>query len=499
MEEIRKLKNKGVEQVREGDLTSAFKNLRLAQQYSKAIGNKQLYFESNVEMVNFYMMKSEIVKAGEVLDLIEPSSVYTPLSNCKYYHRKAFYYNQQHILDSAAECSFNALRIANKYGLDSEKGVIYNELGNIYERMFDYDSSIYFYSKAESFFPKNSIDYANTYFNKSRIHYLKKELDSCVYKLKILEEQIKDSTWSRIKAPVYHYIAVCYFEMEDSIEASKYVVLGAREEIEIQIKQHGKDIARIEAEFETEQKNLRIKQQEETIVKELKEKEILSWFIVLMSFSIVIIFGFYFVIRRKNKRLNLLLRENEFLVGEANHRIKNNLQLIVSLVAREIDKSDKNEIDALTSLASKIESIATMHQQLYLAEEKSQIDLGEYINSLCKNLNAFCTEKNINFNYKVQQPLLINASKSIYIGLLVNELVINSVKHAFNLDVNNAEIQLDLSISDKSEISLKFSDNGIGINENEKPKLVDMLCRQIKAKYKVTTNNGFNFSMSLLV
>lgn len=205
---------------------------------------------------------------------------------------------------------------------------------------------------------------------------------------------------------------------------------------------------------------------------------------------------FVFVIRNKNKTLKKLSNENLFLLGEANHRIKNNLQLISSLLAKEINKSNGYEINALTNMATKIGAIASLHQQLYVHKEKESISLDKYLNDVHQNLQPILHTHQIESQVALA-PVTCSINTAVYIGLLMNELFMNSAKHAFDVHCTEKKIALSLQVTNNT-IALHYTDNGRGIPKDKKPKLVYLLCRQLKADYDLQqTPNNCNFYINI--
>jgi len=476
----------------EGDRTSAFLAMTKAQQASELLNNDSLFFKTTIEVANFFILKNEVFKAKRQFDKIEPGPKYSSADNCRYFHRLAFYYNHRGSLDTARDVSLTALNIATENKINGVQNTIFNELGNIYEKKRYWDSSLYYYDKSVMLFDTNSVDYANAYFNKARTYYQFKSFDSAIYHLSFIYERIRDTDWYQIKAPVLNYLSLSYGELGDSLKRYKYDALGKAESIESMNQMSNSQLLKLETEYETKEKEAALGQQKIELESGEKERTNLFYLICGLGVVLILIFYFFIAIRRKNKRLNKLLEENEFLVGEANHRIKNNLQIIVSLVAREIYKEDNEEIDALRNIGSKIESIATLHQQLYINEEKSEINLNDYMESLVESLEPIYAAKGIELEMKVQKSLDYNVTKSMYIGLLFNELVINSIKHAFEGKPDSKQIKLSVT-REGEKILFEYSDNGIGLAKESKPKLIDMLCRQIKSKYEIQNSDGFNF------
>lgn len=475
----------------------AFKKFFACQNYSGKFELDEIFFLTTIELANFHIITGSIHKAKDEFLKISPSIRYMPESRCKYHHRLAFYYNQIGVADSARFFSFNALSIANKFDLDESKGTIYNELGNIYEKARVYDSSRYYYDLASTTFEKNSFDYANAVLNKSRTYYHSKDFDSAVIYLENLLKMVDSSDWLGIKAAASHFKAISHLEMGDSLKSARTEVSRLNYEVEILRKYNEQKLSDLNIAFETEEKNAEIKEQQFQIKKEKENSTRLTWLLVSAFVILLILIFLFFVIRRTNNRLKQLVKENEFLVGEANHRIKNNLQIIVSLVSREMIKhdGDSKDVDSLKNIASKIESISSLHQQLYVNEEKDAIDIKSYLEKLQLNLNELLNNSGVDLRLNVESGLLCNVTKSLYVGLLFNELVINSIKHAFLEDQENRIIEVSCSPMGK-QLQIVYRDNGAGIEANKTPKLVDMMSRQMKGEYCINNLDGFHYTIT---
>ena len=489
------LLEKGREYMDEGQLESAFENFILVKRYSQALGFEELKFISNIELANFYLLKGEPEESQEIFTEIQLKESYQPSTICRYYHRMAFYYNQIGDDKVAKEYSFKSLDIAKKYKITQAMGVSYNELGDLLEQGQQFDSSIFYFNRARQVFDSNSYDYANATYNMSRIHYQQEQYDSVIINLEELMQQIIDEEWYFIKSPSYNYLANSYTFLGDTIKGLLNRELSLRAELEIRNQNHNENLEHLKIAFETEKKNQEIEKHKSDLAKEKAEKQELFALISFLGIFLVLLIVFFLVIRRKNSRLNKLVEENEFLVGEANHRIKNNLQIIVSLVAREIYKRDNQEIDSLRNIGSKIESIATLHQQLYINEEKNEINLSHYLRTLVENLKSIYEAKNIKLEFEIGDLLLYSVSKSIYIGLLFNELIINSIKHAFAENQTDACISVKFYKTKSDKIGFEYADNGLGLKQGVKPKLIDMMCRQLNSKYEMDGSNGYKFKV----
>lgn len=231
-------------------------------------------------------------------------------------------------------------------------------------------------------------------------------------------------------------------------------------------------------------------------IDEIKKSQILL--LIIITFFV---FGFLFLIyhlkkvRIINEQLEVYSKENEFLISETNHRVNNNLQLISLLISDTSRKkqSEENKKD-FARLQSKVDSIALLHRHLYQSKNTSKINLQNYLNEIKENFNVIDVKNKLFFKFTIDE-IEINSDNAMYLGLLVTELIINSVKYAFD---DNQEKIINLEIINQCNI-LKFyyRDNGKkAIGQDINPKLVTQLCIQLGVNYEINTNSGFHLSFT---
>ncbi|SHI97085.1 sensor histidine kinase [Flavobacterium haoranii] len=226
-------------------------------------------------------------------------------------------------------------------------------------------------------------------------------------------------------------------------------------------------------------------------INEIKKSQILL--VIIITFFV---FGFLFLIYHLkkvsiiNKQLKNYAQENEFLISETNHRVNNNLQLISLLISDAVKKkqSEEHKNDFL-KLLSKVDTIALLHRHLYQTKNKTSINLKKYLEEIKTNFDEISEEKKITIDFEISF-VEINSDTAMYIGLLVTELIINSVKHAFE---ENQEKNISLTIDSKEDIlNFKYCDNGKkAIGKFIEPKLIHQLCLQLDAVHQITTTQGF--------
>lgn len=133
-----------------------------------------------------------------------------------------------------------------------------------------------------------------------------------------------------------------------------------------------------------------------------------------------------------------------------------------------------------------------MHRHLYQSNDKTKVDSYKYLNDIKSSFSDLFTENNIATHFTIKE-IALPTDMAMYLGLLLTELIINSIKHAFG-NLEYKEINFDLKVENEV-VYFNYSDNGTKLKgEGIKLKLIDKLCRQLKLVYIINTNNGFSFS-----
>ncbi|MBA3018841.1 MAG: PAS domain S-box protein [Proteobacteria bacterium] len=197
-------------------------------------------------------------------------------------------------------------------------------------------------------------------------------------------------------------------------------------------------------------------------------------------------------------------KEKEVLLREIHHRVKNNMQVISSLLklqSRSI--KDKRSVEMLKESQDRIRSMALVHEKLYKSKNLTNIDFNEYIEHLVQTLfrSYAVNREKIRLKLNIERVML-KIDKAIPCGLIVNELVLNSLKHAF-ADGDKGEIEVSLVFINENEVELFVSDNGIGVpegmdfknSESLGLKLVNILTDQINGKLYLDQSKGTKFQI----
>ncbi|PSB32821.1 histidine kinase [filamentous cyanobacterium Phorm 46] len=209
--------------------------------------------------------------------------------------------------------------------------------------------------------------------------------------------------------------------------------------------------------------------------------------------------------KRDEDRIKASLAEKEVLLKEIHHRVKNNLQVISSLLklqSRYIQ--DDRVIEMLKESQNRVRSMALVHEQLYQSKDLSDIDFAEYIQNLSHNL--FQAYEIHAEGVKLQTniaPCSMNIDTAVPCGLIINELVTNSLKYAFT-GQTQGKIKIDFNLDNNRVCVLTVSDSGIGFPQdldyrNSRTlglRLVGSLVKQIRGKIELLETAGTTFQIT---
>ncbi|MCJ8166880.1 ATP-binding protein [Pontibacter sp. E15-1] len=205
---------------------------------------------------------------------------------------------------------------------------------------------------------------------------------------------------------------------------------------------------------------------------------------------------------RVNHRTRLLERKNrekEMLLQEIHHRVKNNLQIVISMLnlqARHV--SDPLAAEVMQAIRSRVRSMSILHERLYQHADLDCIDLEEYFEEICESLYAAYGVTMSRIALEIDMPRIkVNIDAAITLGLIVNELISNSLKYAFP-NGQAGVVRIVLVRHDAVQYTLTVSDNGQGLPHNFNPqtsqsfglKLVTSLSRNLEGHFKFDNKNG---------
>lgn len=203
--------------------------------------------------------------------------------------------------------------------------------------------------------------------------------------------------------------------------------------------------------------------------------------------------------KQREVQVQAALSEKETLLKEVYHRVKNNLQVVTSLFNLQLRSLPEGPVrSSFKEGANRVRAMSLVHEKLYQSANLSSIELGSYISDLCAQLGmaAAADTRNIAFATRMER-IEVGLELAVPLGLLLNELISNSLKHAFP-DGRSGEIQVTLRCTDAQCATLEIWDNGVGLAATQAPdrpaslglRLVQTLCRQLDAELLMEEREG---------
>ena len=232
-------------------------------------------------------------------------------------------------------------------------------------------------------------------------------------------------------------------------------------------------------------------------------------FIAIAAIAGIIGLGLFIIvrIRQSEQRIlrteleanELLVRQKENFLHEIHHRVKNNLQMVSSMLAIQAGEvADLTTKEQLAASKNRIETMSLIHERLYQKTEEETIDIETYLKELLHQINAaYPIDNQVNMNWEIQK-LELHLDTVIPLALIINELITNSFKYAFSNE-NKPEIGIRI-YETAATLHLEYWDNGPGNDQHSTgfgTRLISSLSRQLKGKWnKEVKSNGFfhNFS-----
>lgn len=208
-----------------------------------------------------------------------------------------------------------------------------------------------------------------------------------------------------------------------------------------------------------------------------------------------------------NAQQDKLLIEKEWLIKEVHHRVKNNLQMVTSLLnTQSAYLEDEVAILAVKDSLRRMQVMSLIHQQLYKHENISSIAMPEYISELLHYLQDSLDSRNSIIFEQVIEPIRLDVLHAIPLGLIINESVVNAIKYAFPANKKGI-VRITLQNDGENYLLLKISDNGIGLPEGLdiiKPAslgldLIQGLTRQLNGSFYIESNKGVNIIIRFII
>lgn len=317
-----------------------------------------------------------------------------------------------------------------------------------------------------------------------------------------------------------NYIAaIRHFELHKKINDSLYNVTQSKQVSELQIK------------YETgkkEQDLLALRSKGELQEKELQKSAQARNFTYAMVAALIVLMGVgysryrlkqksnqrlqeqqkeinsqYQALRKLNAAQEKLLVEKEYLVKEIHHRVKNNLQIVISLLNAQSDFLDHpSALHAIQESRERMQAIALIHQKLYQPGQNMSISMNSYIQEMISYLgSSFSNAERIRFQLEIGD-IDLDVSQAVPLGLILNEAITNAVKYAFPKD-RQGNIHIVLQKINQEDILLRIADNGKGLpddfdfsgNKSLGIQLIRLFSEQLDGDIRIRNKDGVEITL----
>ncbi|MCO6149207.1 histidine kinase dimerization/phosphoacceptor domain -containing protein [Flavobacterium sp. NRK1] len=210
-------------------------------------------------------------------------------------------------------------------------------------------------------------------------------------------------------------------------------------------------------------------------------------------------------INRQNKKLRQLVDEKEWLLKEIHHRVKNNLQIVISLLnTQSAYLENEDALLAIQNSQHRMHAMSLIHQKLYQTENLSSIDMSWYIQELVNYLkDSFGTDNKIKFTFETE-PIELDVAQAVPLGLILNEAISNAIKYAF--PENKGLISIVLKEKSNCKYTLQIADNGIGLQpdfdsaerDSLGMNLMIGLAEQLDGSFNIASDNGVIITVNFI-
>ncbi len=238
----------------------------------------------------------------------------------------------------------------------------------------------------------------------------------------------------------------------------------------IQSEQKEKEIAEVQIQYESEKKDRDISMlsQQAHLQRDDLSRSTMIRNIVLVGLGLTLIiigllYNQYRLKQKNNTVLQQLLGEKEILLREVHHRVKNNLQTIVSLLGSQSAYLSNEALEAIRDSQNRVYSISLIHQKLYQGENVAVISMDSYLPELIGYLRDIYGIRNQPAFHVDIVELKLDISQAVSIGLILNEAMTNAIKHAFPTKSKGNCITIKMVQGDRNIIRLTIADNGVGM------------------------------------
>ncbi|MEL7003022.1 MAG: histidine kinase dimerization/phosphoacceptor domain -containing protein [Bacteroidota bacterium] len=425
------------------------------------------------------------------------------------------------------ELLVEALRISEENNYNAYRYKILQNIGYTYYREGDIETSVKYFRRSYALIKKTN----NTF----QLVTVSCSLGEALYKLDFYDEsrqvlddavatfpKLEDNRYSAdLKAMIFHSRSRLDSATKNYASSLEYYKKYAAWRDSIAVYELREKVAAIEGAFETEKKDKEIKLltaendlQKESARRERNVKAGLITGTILLLLLLFVAFNRYLIKKRavatikvQKRAIEEKSKENELLIKEIHHRVKNNLQIILSLLNAQTFATggNKQAYDIIIESQNKVKSMALIHENLYSTDNFIKIPTVNYFRDLIKHIEASYdhTDKPLKIVSNIQDSQ-INMALAVPLGLIVNELITNSYKYAFENHEGDNEVTINFKKGNSTRTyELQVFDNGSGMpvdfeftdSNSFGLQMIQGLVRQLEGKIEHRIGDGVGFNI----
>jgi two-component sensor histidine kinase len=509
----------------EGDKTTALKKVLSSIKIFEQLGNKKRLASAYLEIAQLYKAMSGgnntvayinqgIFYSKAAYDLYEQEQdtdnmvsslnvegiIYRDLAKNAAYKK---YY------DTAYDVYTKALALIKRTGKgEFETGKIYNNISQIYtESRKDYNKALEYLFKAVAFNQENH-NFGSLAYNYSNISNcyskLNQHVQALLYAYKTLEVSRQINEPERIKN-AYGQLYVAFNGNKQYDSALHYYILSERMDDSLTNLAKNREVVDLQTKYETGKKEAEILRLQ--LEGHVQNKRIALLISALGVFAALAGWMLWLYRRIKKQRQQITAQSHrlEIMMKELHHRVKNNLQIVSSLLSLQTYRvQDEGTVLVLKESQQRVQAMSFIHQRLYKKESLTAVNMKEYLTDLAESLVSSYGFNRDEFDLQLSvEKEMMDIEQALPIGLIINELMTNALKYAYG-SVNRPALHIELR-EDASNTTFSIKDNGSGINEQEwKQKnnsfgkqLIKALCKQLRAQQTLVIDGGTQFTITI--
>lgn len=416
------------------------------------------------------------------------------------YRDKARSFNHEWYYDTAFVYYTEAIRLMELSPKAAKlRARLYNNISQVYlEHNKDYPSALDFLFKAVAANQAQNDTDALTYNYGNISHAYENEgkfQPALQYAQLMLFASLALHEPERVKNGYFQVFNVYnFFGKSDS--ALRYYILAADLNDSLTDIAKTTQVAELQTKYETEKKEVQIAGQRRQILWLVAASAVFAG----LAVSMVLLYG---RVRKQRRQIAEQSARLETMMKELHHRVKNNLQVVSSLLSlQSYDLIDDKAVAALKESQQRVEAMSMIHQRLYKNDELTTVNMREYLSDLAESLVTSYGFERDAFDLTVSaRPERLDVDKALPIGLIINEMVTNALKYAYpGVSRPALDIRLD---EDAKQLLVEVRDNGVGLDvaqwkrksQSFGKQLIGALCRQLRAEQQLVVDGGTRFTL----